>query len=350
MAFEIVELTGSRRSIVLRDRALPYRPVSWPVEQRNKKTVYPGNPVATIQVLGPEERDTEVEGTWKTRYIGSMVSLWGFDDLASDTEQITAEILVRAMERVLRAGNQLEVRWEGIIRRGILAAFEPQYERLQDIKWRATFIWSQVGDQEAPRATAAEDEGEALSDAQTELDDSLSEAPTILLPNIGGLAETYGDAIRSEVVAMITRIGQAIAATEVTFDDWQAVSTSADAVISQCDYLRQLVTDSNPEDMVATDDIASRLLVSTWAGDVGASVLALQAEAITARDSIRTRVGTELLDVVIAKQNQSLRDLAAEYYGSPDDWTVIADWNGLVGSNPVVGTSIYIPRRRGSAT
>jgi len=345
MAFEIVETTGSQRSVILRDRALPYRPVGWPGEQKYEKTVYPGNPVATIQVLGPDELETQIRGTWKTRYIAEMVTLWGFDDIATSDDDITAEIMEQVFTRIRRAGNEVEVRWEGMIRRGIMSKFDPSYQRVEDVEWTATFVWSQIGDRPAPRAASAENETQELAAAQVDLDDVMSRIPPILLPLVSNPAEVYADAIRTEVLSVITRVAAMTGIPDVPFEDWQGLAAAVAAVLEQGTGFRQLVIDGSIEDLVATDDIVDRLLIGRWRGDAGESILDVIAEAVRSRDTVRDRVAMRYLAVVVIKQNQSLRDLAREHYGDPDDWTVIADANGLVTSDPPVGTIVYIPRR-----
>jgi len=67
--FSIRELTGDKRTLDLRTRALPYRPLTFTGTMRAEFTAYPGNPVRTAQVLGASEEDTTVKGYWKDRFI-----------------------------------------------------------------------------------------------------------------------------------------------------------------------------------------------------------------------------------------------------------------------------------------
>ena len=80
-SFTIVELgdheDAQNSEDVLRDlhvlnltrRALPYRPFTLKGSQRNEITWYPGNPIGSLQVLGPTESDTSVSGVWKDVFI-----------------------------------------------------------------------------------------------------------------------------------------------------------------------------------------------------------------------------------------------------------------------------------------
>ncbi len=150
--FDILELEGSRRQLVLKGRTKPYAGVEFPSETRSKVTYYPGNPVATQQILGPEFGPTDLEGMWKTRFLAGTgqneVEVSGFDPIDSAAD------LVRAFEELRRSANSLRVQWGPVVRFGILKKFTPSWVTLYDVKWHANFEWR--GEREfTPRASAA---------------------------------------------------------------------------------------------------------------------------------------------------------------------------------------------------
>jgi hypothetical protein len=348
-ALTIRELSGSMREVELRDRALPHRPVAWPGELSHVQKWYPGNPVATIQVLGPRCLDTSMGGVWKTRYIGQMVHLVGFDDLVSEGDDVTAELLVQVFHRLLRAGNPLEVAWGPEVRRGILSKFEPNYERVEDVEWSVTFVWNQLGELTAPRVAAASSPQRDLDAALSELEDALARMPAIILPNLTGAIIFAEQAMRDGALALSAGLGAIYGVPEVTLAEFGGIASAAEMVATASRSALALALDSSPEDVFATDDVTSALAAETWRRDFGAAARHLGALAIKAREAVRARVVDDYLAIETIGPGQTLRSLALRYYGSADSWPLIADANGLVGSDAPVGTRVVIPRRSGAA-
>jgi len=351
-ALTITELTGSQRSIVLRDRVLPYRPVAWGGAHERVKTWYAGNPVATIQMLGPRERETEIRGTWKTRYIAAdgarMVSLWGFDDLADSDDGITAEILVAAFKRLRVAGNLLRVSWGPEVRRGVLAEFTPNWQRPEDVEWSALFDWTQIGDVDAPRAADVSQPSVDLEAEMAALDDVASRLPPIIIPNVTTALIAAEEAVRIAAVTLAGQVAAVAGVPEIGSEQFRGIAATVDALVTEGAALRALVEDGGLEFLIPTDGAVDVLGVGAWRGDLSAAVLALLVAAIAAREGVRGRLVDDFLAVVVLRGGQTLRTLARDYYGDAGAWILIADANGFTISNPPVGTILVIPRRGGA--
>jgi hypothetical protein len=344
-AMTITELTGSRRSVILRDRALPHRPVAWPGEQRQKKTSYPGNPVSTVQILGTVEPDLEMGGAWKTKFIGQMVTLWGFDDVVSRGADVTAENMVEIFTRIRRGGNLLRVSWGPEVRRGILATFEPNYDRVEDILWSARFVWTQIGDAPAPRASEAAEPETDLNTDLTALNSVLASQPSYILPGVAVPIGIAAAAVQEATLGMAASLGAISGVPDVTLPQFQGIAQWAETIQTQGTIMRALTSDRSLELFVATDDVGSVFGAGLWRRDVAAAALALMASAIEARESIRDRVIAEFQDVDVVRDGETLRDVSLRQYGTSDAWGLIADANGYVTSDVAAGTSVLIPRR-----
>lgn len=335
-AFIIEELTGQRRSIVLRGRALPYRGVKWPGEQRHRVTWYAGNPQATLQVLGPQENQTQLRGTWKDRFIRGMTTVQGFDEVRF------AEDMVAIFHELRRSGNLLRVQWGREVRRGILAKFSPQYDRPQDIAWEATFTWIDF-DVEAPRAAPATSTGPELVDLTNELDDTLAFRPSFALPGFAsGILGSVGD-LRIGVSAMFdlslnvrVQASLPIPSVQASFSVAARIRVSAEATISAS-------ADVPIEDAIPSDDLNEVIEAEQWRMDVAHRTRRLQAHAIRQAERLRSRAEPGVLDVVAVPGETTLRHLALVYYGNADDWQQIADVNSITGSAVPAGTVVVIP-------
>lgn len=346
----ITELTGSERSVELRDRALPYQSVAWGGEAKYTKNVYPGNPVATIQVLGPDEGDTTMKGMWKTRYVGDMATITGFEDIGGAFDilsgAITAERLAQVFHRLRRSGQHLEVRWGPEVRRGILADFQADYDRVEDVGWTATFVWGQVGEEEAPRAAAeVADPTTGINNALAGLEDLIARLPPIILPNVTGPIIFAEEAMRIAALSMTSSLGSITGVPTVTPGEFQNIASLSIQVGVAAQSMVQQTSDQSIEEWVATNFVGDILTVETYRHDLAAATLALWVAAIVAREAVRARVVNDYLAIVHIRQNQTLRTLALDYYGDADAWQTIADANRLTSAVVARGTIIAIPRR-----
>ncbi len=323
---------------------MPHRPVGWGREVVIAAKRYAGNPTRTLQILGPDHKDLEISGKWKDRYISSDADLEGFDDIAG--ESITSEVLVACFDRLLTGGNLLEVSWGPEQWRGVLKAFVPSYDRVEDISWTATFVWSQRGEMSAPLASPFSDAQSENNQALANLEDAMARVPPFcVLPAMLNPLDAGLILAREAMLSLAAGLAAVSGVPEIGSDQFQAVASAAEAAATACRDMAGLALDSSIESFIATDDVASMLAASTWSQDVGAAATAMAAAAIESREAIRSRVVDGYLACIVLRQGQTLRSLALQYYGSADAWTTIADANGLTTSNPPAGLIILIPRR-----
>lgn len=342
----IRELTGSQRSVTLRGRAMPHRPVGFGREVVVATKRYAGNPIRTLQILGPDHRDLELSGKWKDKFISQDADLTGFDDIFTEGDAVTSEILIACFDRLLTGGNMLEVEWAGEQWRGVLKSFTPSYDRVEDVAWTAAFVWSQRGEMTAPLASPFTDSQSENNQALSTLEDAMAARPVFaILPAMLNPLDAGLILAREAMLSLSAGLAAVSGVPEIGSEQFQAVASAAEAAATACRDMAALALDSSIESFIATDDVASVLAAQTWARDVGNAASAMAAAAIESREAIRSRVVDGYLACVILRQNQTLRSLALEWYGSSDAWTTIADANGLTTSNPPAGLLILIPRR-----
>lgn len=143
-ALTIVEQTGEKRTLRLMGRALPYRPLTLSGTMRAEVTWYPGNPEASIQMLGSAEDECTINGFWKERFLSTYEQTESGSATAAtlDDVPVTATMdLVDAMDSIRRQGQLLEVTWDSLVRYGILSKFQQKWSNRKDCEWDATFIW-----------------------------------------------------------------------------------------------------------------------------------------------------------------------------------------------------------------
>lgn len=171
-SFEIYQLTGDKKVLMLRGRALPYRPLTFSGTMRADVTYYPGNPEPTVQMLGASEEETTITGMWKDRFIGDgqehavlftqVLGPAAFDSFvpSSDPRIIpglvtfrpartvltTAADIVKVVDEIRRTGQLVRVSWDEFVREGFITKFEQTWDRKQDVAWSITFRFLNQGD------------------------------------------------------------------------------------------------------------------------------------------------------------------------------------------------------------
>jgi len=342
-AFIIREITGSQRSVELRNRALPYQAIQYQGTQHYTQTWYPGNPNATIQVLGPQEGDLPIRGMWKTRYIGNDVTTEGFDDVIQNSESMTAEILTQIFHRLRRSGNLVEIRWGPEVRRGIIKEFTPDYDRVEDIRWTIIFAISQIGDRPAPRAADTRQPDSEVESAQNDLDEAAADIPDYILPNTSLPILSEVLLMRGASVSLITTLNSIYGVPSVP----SPIQKDVEAIVKRIMTSGRAITDrcSNGPyiPFIATDRVDRVFGAEVWRQSVSGAARGVMAAAIRARENVRRRAVPGILAIVKIRQNQTLRTLARIYYRDSDNWRPIANANGF--ATPIVdsGTTVVIP-------
>lgn len=339
--FTIEETTGSKRRVTLHGRALPYQGVAWAGAQRTKLTWYPGNPTATLQVLGAEEEPTEINGMWKDRYLPGQVDVAGFPEVR------TAEELVAIFEALRIAGNALRVQWGPNVREGILKRFSASYARLEDVSWEATFEWFARNEGIAPRLTARPPQISDLRQRLNAIDDQLAFEPP-------GISLDY----RSQILGGINTIRQKAG---VVFDGLRAINALArtpafalGAIASAVDSIRFEAEDeigrleNIPRETVhATDRVADVLVFEGWRRTLAHRVFMFRGSAQERHREVKEQAKPGALKFITVPGDTTLRQIALAEYGSADSWQEIADANGFDGSIVPAGTVVIIPPPKG---
>ena len=351
-SFEIAQLEGSNPiTLVLRGRAMPYRSVEFPVEQHSKITHYVGNPVATQQILGPREMATVIKGMWKARFLSGAVLVNG------DPSRITSPAeLVQLVEGMTRAGKAVRVQWAFEVRTGILKAFTPTFDRIQDVAWEIEFEWSGRDDEEAPKAAteASAPAGNNLLKEVAAIEEVQALAPPTALEFANGLVAEIA-AVRDRATEIVDSLQQIEALVNLPAATLGAFRSSVAQLVRQLTEFERRINGSR------SSAVDSRTATSVKgatnqpaapgrnaAGSVkrsSAGVQLLQWESwrrSMARNLVNMRFRLQRLDldvaarqqpeatrVVTAREGETLYSLATRLYGSPDFANFLAQANRL---------------------
>jgi hypothetical protein len=346
--FQIRVLEGELTAAVLQDgqapgvlqlvsRSGPFKGLTFETKQRVKTRWYPGNPEATQQVIGPMEEPTTVTGQWMDRYLGDGAAL----------------ALVEMVDDITRRGVSVEVSWGSALvgdvltgsqltRVGIISAFRKSFDRIEDVSWSITFDWRGRGQGAAPpvAATARANPREEFTATTASLDvssaswEALRDGP--LVRPAGGIPA----AVRARIDDAFAAVGRASEALAQAGDQIAAVSVvplhEARAVVGACEQARDglgqvidQVLSLRPLALEVVDSAIGVLRLRSSALDLFRTFSVSQERCVDTANGVLEHAEPDVVAEVRAPAGTDLRDLAIRYYGDPDMWWAIAQFNGI---------------------
>ncbi len=365
---EIAQTEGANPIVVeLRGRAMPYRGVEWEGEQHTKLTWYPGNPVATQQVLGPREQPTTMQGMWKSRFIaGSMIR-------NGDKQAITTAFqAVQLFEGLRRSGKQVRVQWLGEVRSGIIKRFSAKFEREHDVAWELEFEWSSVDDETAPRAVveASAPAGNDLFKLLNTVEDVLTLAPDLAasfaasivteINNVRDGIATVVDAFRAiETLVNLptTILGSLSSATAALVRQISEMCrriggdrSSAVDILTAVQVKGAFTAAASPGRnqtgaAAASSAAVGELEFETWRRTLVATLNNLRFQLQALQEDATNRVQPRTTRIVVVAEGQTLYSLAVRYYGSADFANFLAAANRLTSIVVPFGFRLRVPAR-----
>ncbi len=334
------ELTGSRRRVLLRGRALPYQAVEFPIEMRTKRQWYAGNPEATQQVLGPELLDTEFRGMWKLRFLAGSIDATG---LFLDT----VEDVVELFYDIVRSGNKISFEWGSETREGIMKRFVPNWDRPQDCRWAIRMEWSSRAGETLPRGAPfgldfLADIRAALNGVQEILAlrplDSIETYQRQINATFAEVAET------SVAIDVATRRIQNIAAIPARV--LGQVANNTERLVRSITALLELVTEL-PITGQTTTLVTTALFTQELNRRTTARQLAvLRQSAIRSNQQVQRQAAPrESVRLVTAPDGASFYWLSTQFYGTPDFARFLQKLNKSDSQSIPPGIQLQVPPR-----
>lgn len=376
--FSLVEEGGV--TLELRERALPYRPLTISGKQRAEFTWYPGNPEATVQMLGPEEGVINLRGFWKDRFIqgtgAARLIGAGQENVASIAFGIgdittfgiaTVSDLVRVVDDMRRMGRRITLSWSGLQRVGHITGFVQHWNNVHDCEWEIDFsVLSQneavvpTVQQNAPNL--ADQAVQALQEAQ-----NVADATNAELAQLQAAALTFRTEFLQAVTAFdetTTAAAEAIynAASSVAtyeqapFDAARRIAASASGLVVAASQTLGTVVDRALADCIefgawGTQDTAPmgiQIAGNNVQRSFNNAVQSVRYNNALTRYSLEQQLQQELVASFIASQNMDLRDVSTRYYGTPDNWQQLMQFNGFASSKLNAGDLVWVPQQGNS--
>ena len=359
----ITQLTGDGRKLTLRGRSLPYQnPSFWCGKMNIEKTVYPGNPEATVQVLGSEETPTTLEGMWKDRYIDCDM----FDGISTTTLNPkgknlglgNAMQLVEFINIMRLQGQRVSLSWGDIYEEGFLTEVKFNWLRSQDMHFTLDFEWVKPDIKPSLTATSGitkldsiiNDLNSAVSTLQS-LTDDLMKAQGYLSNIIAGISGAYMTLVGNIAYTMSNILDVGTEAANLatlplnlvarTISLFSMLSNQCAALIDQTNFL--MTQYSNPS---GWQDTQTYIYVEKKSADINNQALTISLDASNQANIYTSTyfAGGDMWTQYIAKDGDSLQKISEHFYGDSSYWTYLADINLLDTSQVDAGTVVLVPK------
>jgi hypothetical protein len=341
---KILEGRDKGKVIELVGRALPYRGVVYETTQRGKTRYYPGNPVATQQILGPVDEPVTINGIWKDVFLGDGI----------------ARALVDTFDGVARSGFQVEIAWGAntvsgdvaFTRVGYIKKFKTTWDRPQDVGWEIVF---ELRGRDEPAAPPFTSSGliamrEGFDATRVTFEDALDQIEAF---QESPFAQIFGiqQSVESALDTAQTRAAEVINALNDTSDALQGnvdiPGNIAERVRSLCSAGASAMlnltatmagTLGSVEDAWATVRAIESDLAIAWLNfqNIIFALFHTNDTAAESANNLSSAIAKQQRPDVIAEvqpiAGTDLRELATEFYDDPELWWIIADYNSLSSS------------------
>jgi hypothetical protein len=374
--FVIEELGGQKRTISMTGWALPLKPVEMTAAQRLMVEYYPGATEAVAQVFGPDYTGQSFKGVWIARYLGDekypimeVKKSGEGKKIILYPEQARAEFLSLCKE-----GQELIVSWgqdvESTQQRGFLKNVKFIEYNPTRIEWELEFIW--ISD---TRLRPKEPKFPEVTAKPKNIFDKINDLLNTLQQIMNDASDAYKDYVDTYIRqfnTLLTRVGDLVN---------QALSFAAlpaevaKNVIQICQNCRQIVEDIETQGVITAKfyqqlgEIGEYTFTGgqSWLGwsatqdrssqNAGAQAETaliysqlqeqkndLIAEVKKQEEQARKFLQQTYLDVYVVHEGDTLRKIAAKYYGDAGLWQNIAEANGLKGDILETGMILLIPK------
>jgi hypothetical protein len=350
-SFSIRELSGEDRHVVLAGRGLPYRPFDLSTGQRSTTTWLPGLPIATINVFGPKEEPTTINGFWKDIFIGAT-DVSGAAPIQFNNLPVTnVRDAVDLFDDIVRQGQLVEVLWLNQKRQGLITKFNKRWHNAHDVEWSITFDWASRGEQFGPAVFI---DSVQLSDVRSLLQAGMQKVQDTPLPP-KPLSYAYtaplnalGNSLNDSVSLINSILTQYTNSTIQPYDASRQAIAAFTGVITQCSAMSVYVQSNPPSSVLAQpatqQSALTQLNAMQWAQEFLSNLRALKYTTVEQRDAFIRTIQGDLIGQYIAGVGDDLRDVSFQFYNTPFEWQRIMLYNVLTGSQLTAGQLVLVPR------
>ena len=358
-SLNILELTGTQHNLELIGRALPYRPMTFEGTMQAEFCWYPGNPIATVQMIGARESATTINGMWKDRFIKTTtdqgIPLFNPPGKAKYDGLTVLDVhdLVTVVDGFRMRGQLLALTWDEMTRHGIMKRFRHTWLRREDVEWEMEFDWISRGEEEMPIAFASSIPGldliNELLDAYNNLVDSIKSI-FAMVDDIQNLLNNALDAITTAVGQAQNLAKQFQNAVMYPLQMAQSLKAAYETIKDECGNIINTVTSVPGRALRKAKDIAGiseseSVEAEMYSRTVRKAARKMRSLAAQRQQELAAKTSDQpAITTITARADQDLRAVSKQAYGTPNEWQRIAAYNHISGSKAPTGKVLLIPK------
>lgn len=337
--FTIRQLEAPRRTLTLKNRALPLQGFEFALEQRGETRWQVGSDEGEALLTGSMLDASEFEFSWKRQSLRDGAEIDG-------ARVETVEDLVRAVWAMHRDSVIVLVTWEIWEFLGYLKRIEVPIARPGEYSVRLTIEWVKEGERnQRVRPKPAADYGTTIA---TFSDSWATSLRTIRRP-LAMAAEAQQQA-EDQIVKVNNRIrdmqrvrrqfrDSAVESIQVS----GRMAESFASIAAEASTLRT-VAGRQPHDVMPTDEPVNRIVLMSYRARLQRAAAGALWQASSERRRLLSEARPDVLRRHVATQDEDLRLLCYRTYGRIDAWQDVARFNELSGSTLRKGQTILMPR------
>ncbi len=347
--------TDTAFSIDLYERALPLETMQVGGKMRAEFTWYAGSPVATVQVLGAEEDDISVQGFWKERFIGDPGS--GGMLFVGGDPVYSVRVAVDALDAARRRGLPLVMQWGEVVRTVLIKEFTQTWHNPYDCEWELTLgviaidtIIAPTPNQPYPDLSAT---SYNIDTADTYWSTEALQLPAGLRWNadllaqlnevddtVLGLTNAVTNFVQNVVGQATTPLNAARQLGAILTNATRQLETFAFTIMGQAES--SIFEGFTSPDTIPYTEQARAAYSKTRISQATRDLRNVFIEQITPQIQLLT---PPLTASYIASSAQDLRDVSTQFYGTPNNWRGLMQYNGLSSSRLAAGDLIWVPQQ-----
>jgi hypothetical protein len=340
----IRELTGDKRTVRLQGRGLPFRPLNIEGEQDMEITKLPGTVERTATILGPIELPTTINGRWCTLYLG------GGEVTVDNRPLTTTREVVKLIDSIRLLGQQVEFTWLDTLRRGFIKKFSVTWQTSEDAEWSITFEWISRGEATAPAVFVTDTSmGDAFADVSAAFGflDKISvpdfQLDIPLVDKLQASVNKINDLILDAEDALLNftdKINTPVRAIRGLASTLQSLEDEAGLMI---EFLMAQPPSAFSSKPASEQGYSEKQSAALYREELRAWAAELRRTSVESRTNLMSQISTTLLATYVARAGEDLRDVAAQFYGTPFEWRRLMIFNDLYTVELEAGQVVLVP-------
>lgn len=289
---------------------------------RIKRTDYPGVSRPSVQILGSNHEDFSLSGMWDDRY--------NYAGFAKETW--------RALERLIQSGNLCRFQYDDIVYHGTITKLNTQVELASRIMYTIT-VSPHYKDVDPGSVQRQADKAVlTVGDVYNRLDQSVA---NLQVANQDRIDARFTASVLASVDRSISRIDQSRATVGLSIDvgklnpletpitQWNKFASQfVEAQVANEELLTVMAPVRADLDIISPSAVVM-LSFESWSRTVKSAARAARYAAMVSVKEMRKRFKPKAATLYRPYAGESIFAISNKFYGTPTQWRIIADRNGI---------------------